>query len=191
MNHISYTDLFTKDEIESILIHLGQWRDTNYPVFMDGKWVDVGCKMQSNKLNWTEEFNWFFEKLSKWINSLKLGLELVEPPHAVFRKYEIGDFFIKHMDDPINLNKHVDEQNNLKLRRYMTVCVQLSDETDYDGGDVYIYNEETRELVSKKIGHTYTFGIKVPHEVTPIMRGSRKSLIIFINESHIKRINLT
>lgn len=191
MNHIFYTDLFTKNEIESILIHLGEMNDTNYPVFMDGNWVDIGCKMKSNKLNWNEDINWFFEKLAKWINGLKLGVELINPPHAVFRKYEIGDFFIKHMDDPINLNKHIDEGSNLKLRRYMTVCIQLSDETEYEGGNVYIYNDNNKQLVSKQIGHTYTFGIKVPHEVTPITNGNRKSLIIFVNESHIKRTNLT
>jgi predicted 2-oxoglutarate/Fe(II)-dependent dioxygenase YbiX len=169
---------------------MGETRDTTYPVFMDGNWIEVGCKMTSNKLNWTEDINWFFVKLSKWINSLNLGINLVNTPHTVFRKYEIGDFFIKHMDDPINSNNHVDENINLKLRRYMTVCVQLSDETEYDGGDVFIYRDEKKELVSKKIGHTYTFGIKVPHEVTTIIKGNRKSLIIFINESHVKRINL-
>jgi PKHD-type hydroxylase len=189
MNHIYYTDLFTKDEIQSILIHLGQMKDTNYPVFMDGKWVDIGCKMQSNKLNWSEDINWFFEKLSKWINSLKLGLELIKPPHAVFRKYEIGDFFIKHMDDPIYLSKEIDEKYILKLKRYMTISIQLSDENEYGGGDVYIYKDDSRQLVSKKIGHTYTFGINVPHEVTPIIKGNRKSLIIFINDSDIKRTN--
>lgn len=191
MNHIYYADLFTKNEIELILTHLGQMRDTNYPVFMNGEWVDIGCKMQSNKLNWNKDIDWFLEKLTNWVNSLNLGLKLVEPPHAVFRKYEVGDFFIKHMDDPIHLSKHIDEDYIFKLRRYMTICIQLSDDTEYTGGDVYIYKEDAKELVSKKVGHTYTFGIKVPHEVTPILTGNRKSLIIFVNESHIKRTNLT
>jgi PKHD-type hydroxylase len=156
--------------------------DTVYPVFIDGKWNNVGCKMQSCELNWNPDISWFFEKLANWINELNLGFTLVQYPHAVFRKYEVGDFFIKHMD----------ELPNPIIRRYMTICIQLSNEFDYEGGDVYIYGNDAKELIPKTIGYTYTFGIKIPHEVTPIIKGTRKSLTIFINESHIniKRVNL-
>ena len=180
MNHIAHTNLFSSDEIRSLLVHMGETSDTLYPVFMDGKWNDIGCKMQSSELNWDEDIDWVFVKLSKWISTLHLGFELITPPHAVFRKYEIGDFFMKHIDEPPNPTP----------RRYMTVCVQLSNEFDYEGGDMYVYRNDVKELIPRTIGYTYTFGVKVPHEVTPIIKGSRKSLTIFISEPHIKRINL-
>lgn len=180
MNHIAHTNLFTSDEIASLLSHMGETSDTTYPVFMDGKWNDIGCKMQSNELNWNKDINWFFEKLSKWISTLHLGIELARPPHAVFRKYEVGDFFMKHIDEPPNPNP----------RRYMTVCIQLSNESEYEGGDMYVYRNDIKELIPRTIGYTYTFGIKVPHEVTQITKGTRKSLTIFISEPHIKRVNL-
>jgi predicted 2-oxoglutarate/Fe(II)-dependent dioxygenase YbiX len=159
---------------------MGKTSDTIYPVFMDGEWTEIGCKMQSNDLDWNEDINWFFVKLSNWINSLKLGIELVNPPHAVFRKYEVGDFFMKHTDQPPNPIP----------KRYMTIGIQLSNEIEYEGGNVYVYTNDNKELMQKTLGYTYTFGINVPHEVTPITNGIRKSLTIFISEPHIKRINL-
>jgi predicted 2-oxoglutarate/Fe(II)-dependent dioxygenase YbiX len=180
LTNFSHTALFTSDEINKILNHMGETSDTLYPVYMDGNWNDIGCKMQSSDLEWNDEINWFFIKLSKWIDSLQLGIKLVNPPHAVFRKYVVGDFFIKHIDQP----------PNPKPIRYMSVCIQLSNESEYEGGNVYVYAKNNKQLIPKTIGYTYAFGIKVPHEVTPITNGIRKSLTIFVSENHIKRTNL-
>ncbi len=175
-----HAQLFTSDEINKILNHMEEPTDTSYPVYMDGKYNDVGCKMQSSDLKWNSNIDWFFIKLSNWINTLNTGIKLVSPPHAVFRKYVVGDFFIKHTDQPPSPNP----------KRYMSVCIQLSNESEYEGGDVYVYAKDNKEHISKKVGYTYGFGIKVPHEVTPITKGTRKSLTIFISENHIKRTSL-
>lgn len=180
LTHLAHTNLFTSDEVTSILKYMGQTSDTTYPVYIDGNYNDVGCKMQSYELEWNKNTNWIFLKLQNWIDTLNLGIKLIHPPHAVFRKYEVGDFFIKHTDQPPNPTP----------KRYLSVGIQLSNESEYEGGNIYIYKNSDVEIMPKSIGYTYLFGIKVPHEVTRITKGTRKSLTIFISENHIKKLNL-
>lgn len=81
------------------------------------------------------------------------------------KMYEVGDKF----------NSHVDNfgYNSTKLDRQVTLLIQLSDSSDYVGGNLIIGNYQ----VSRKVGTAIFFPSSFTHRVEQIYKGKRYSLI--------------
>jgi PKHD-type hydroxylase len=80
-----------------------------------------------------------------------------------FATYTKGDFY--------GLHKDADETNN----RVLSVTVQLSKSSDYKGGDlIFDYDKQPMERVQ---GTVVIFPSYVYHEVTPVTKGKRYSLV--------------
>lgn len=74
---------------------------------------------------------------------------------------------------------HVDEGYGYhKARRILSMSVQLSEPEEYDGGELLLYPQSlTPVRTPKQRGLVSFFRSHVIHEVTPITRGTRKSLV--------------
>ena len=88
-----------------------------------------------------------------------------------FATYEEGDFYGYHKD--------ADENNN----RVLSVSVQLSNPTDYEGGNLIFYNldhgkEGLRDFSPlRHQGSVIVFPSNTYHQVTPVTKGTRYSLV--------------
>ena len=174
-NFYFQTSLFTKEECNDIIQYITYLQDTVYTVKIDDIFTEKGCSLKSQDLEYNENTNWIFDKVINLINN-HIEVDWIDNPHAIFRNYSTGDFFVKHKD---NVDSHIAD------KRYLTVSIQLSDPTDYVGGDVIL--NETQKL-SREIGSIFLWGTNVPHEVTPIEAGERNSLIFFVSEKHVQPI---
>ena len=69
-----------------------------------------------------------------------------------------------------------------KSRRKLSIVVQLSDPSEYDGGELQI---QTGLLEPVTIGKTKGLAVVFPtyllHRVTPVTRGVRRSLVCWID----------
>jgi hypothetical protein len=174
-NFYFQSSLFSKEECNDIIKYITNLQDTVYTVRIDDAFIEEGCSLKSQDLEYNSETNWIFDRVIDVINN-HLEVNWIDKPHAIFRNYTSGDFFVKHKD---NVDSRVAD------KRYLTVSIQLSDSNDYVGGDVII-NES--KYLSREIGSIFLWGTNVPHEVTPIEMGIRNSLIFFVSEKHIKPI---
>lgn len=116
-----------------------------------------------------------FERLNLVLN--KFGYEFNDDTKldVGVLKYETGNFIFKHNDLPTNGEK-----------RYFCIVGQLSDSSDYDGGD-FVYTINGMEYTMKgDIGNVIVFNPSVLHEVTIINSGTRYSVVIWINYEDIK-----
>jgi hypothetical protein len=156
--------LFTKDECDSII-----WDNNQHIV----KWDSFDRKYNSHSLTYSAETKWVFDRLTQFfVDKTKIEIrKLKEEIH--FHNFKTGDWF----------GKHNDEREN----RIYGVGVILND--NFEGGDfkLYINDVVTLEKVS---GNAYIFDVKIPHEITPITKGERYSLLWFLQQEHIK-LNLT
>ncbi|MEM8798862.1 MAG: 2OG-Fe(II) oxygenase, partial [Pseudomonadota bacterium] len=86
-------------------------------------------------------------------------------------KYESGDegFYNWHMDNG--------EKNS---RRKISLSVQLSDPADYSGGDLELFYTMQARKADKSRGAAVAFPSFVMHRVTPVTRGVRYSLVVWI-----------
>jgi len=172
-----YTEkkIFTSKECDSIVKYMTELQQTVYTVKIDGKYIEEGCSLKSQDLEYNENTKWIYDKVKSYISN-NVECEWIGEPHGIFRKYSIDDFFVKHKDnvDKIEADK-----------RYLTVSIQLTSSDNYLGGNVII-NEET--YLSRNIGNTIMWGINVPHEVTKIKKGFRNALVFFVSTKHLKLV---
>ena len=115
-----------------------------------------------------------------WINALLCGyiryanfanfhydLSDEDKELAQISKYSKGEYYKQHKD--FGKNNH--------LTRKLSLTVQLSDENDYEGGDLLLYNGSISDKLSRGKGSVIVFDSRVYHEITPVIKGIRYSLV--------------
>lgn len=81
------------------------------------------------------------------------------------KEYKVGDKFGLHVDNHGRIGESFDRKFNLIL--------QLSDSTEYEGGNLHIIKHHA----TRKLGSAIFFPAHYPHYVTAITSGTRYSLI--------------
>ena len=117
---------------------------------------------------------------STWINALLNGyirfanclnfhydLSNEDKEAVQISKYSKGEYYKMHMD--FGKGSH--------LTRKLSLTVQLSDENDYEGGDLILYNGSIKDKSSRGKGSIVVFDSRLYHEVTPVTKGVRYSLV--------------
>ena len=125
----------------------------------------------------------FLDDNFNWINALICGyglfancknfkyeLSKCDIEGVQLSRYKLGQFYNKHVD----FNGNPDTKAHT---RKLSISVQLSDENSYDGGDLIVYYGGEKYIASKVKGTIIVFDSRLTHEVTPITRGERYSLV--------------
>jgi len=92
-------------------------------------------------------------------------------------KYEIGDQYKTHMDSLGTHSTRWIEKDNSNLHnktRKMSMSLILND--DYEGGDLILYGAGK---VKQEIGSMVFFPSFLLHEVRPVTKGTRYSLVVW------------
>lgn len=90
-----------------------------------------------------------------------------------------------HAENQGFYNWHIDTfflSNTRAYDRKVSVIIQLSDSDDYEGGDFEIdskYEPPNREDLRKK-GTIIVIPSFIPHRVTPVTKGTRKSIVSWV-----------
>jgi len=77
--------------------------------------------------------------------------------------------------------KHIDLAYNSIHYRKLSFSLQLSEDTDYEGGDLLYHLQETPATAIRKQGTINLFPSFTLHEVTPVTKGIRYSLVGWIS----------
>jgi PKHD-type hydroxylase len=143
-----------------------------------GKDLDDNSKYNSKVRNVKVSF-----KSDNWVNALLIGymryanyynfhydLSESDKEGVQFSKYNEGCFYKKHTDYGEN-DKH-------KTRK-LSLSLQLSDENEYEGGELILYNhiQGNSFPVHKSKGSLIVFDSRIVHEVTTVTSGTRYSLV--------------
>jgi hypothetical protein len=169
MKSIVQTILFNKSECEYFknLLSFEDIKKTNK--FANGSFnITVGI-IPPSKIP-----NWFIDKLTNLnISNLKFENEFEKSKSLLINKYDVGGYFERHRDDYALKPDWV--------KRFKTLIVQLSDESEYDGGDFIVDSI----LANKTIGNCILFDSSIYHEVLKIDKGSRYSLTLWLERDDI------
>ena len=122
-------------------------------------------------------------KSKNWVNALLIGymryanyynfnyyLSDHDKEGVQFSKYNEGCFY----------GKHVDYADNYEHKtRKLSLSLQLSDENEYEGGELILYNNIQNDVITlcKSKGTIVVFDSRITHEVTPVTSGTRYSLV--------------
>lgn len=76
---------------------------------------------------------------------------------------------------------HIDAGTNTEAPRKLSMVVQLSEPDEYEGGDLELSWGSQPTVVKKQLGFTAVFPSYVLHRVTPVTRGVRRTLVVWLS----------
>ena len=106
----------------------------------------------------------------RYANSLNFHYNLSDEDKelAQISKYSVGQFYGEHRDFGTNDDS---------ITRKLSLTVQLSDEDSYEGGDLIFYNGSIKDKSPRGKGSVIVFDSRLFHEITPVIKGTRHSLV--------------
>lgn len=126
-------------------------------------------------MNKNDETEWVFQRLSHIVSSL----------NSRFYRFDLTGFA-----EDIQMTNYESSENGMYdwhqdygmvgVSRKLSVVMQLSDPSEYEGGTLQIMVDSTPKQVQKKRGLIVAFPSYVLHQVTPVTKGSRQSLVTWI-----------
>jgi PKHD-type hydroxylase len=81
--------------------------------------------------------------------------------------------------------KHVDRGMNMAVRK-LSISIQLTNPEEYEGGELYLYDDDKGNLMNKEQGTLIIFPSYVLHEVMPVTKGERNSLVTWVTGKQFK-----
>ena len=159
----------SKQQIIKILNLVDNNSLLNAPVFSSSKSIQ---KKRSSKICWMNE-SWVQKLLWEYIleaNKKTFHVDVINKSEIQFTEYrsDEGGKYDWHHDVNWNAQEGLD--------RKLSISIQLSDKTDYEGGD-FEFEEVKSSMDFKAIGTIIIFPSYLRHRVTKVTSGTRRSLV--------------
>jgi len=169
-----YENAFSKEECESIK-KLGIERGMKESSLFNDNIDKAVRNSQNSWIPWSEEVDWIYQRLSNFIihcNNNVYNFDLNGFFEDIqFTRYGEGCFY----------NYHEDIGPGGGSIRKLSVVLQLSDENDYEGGELCLFSGNQKIRASKKQGTLIFFPSYVTHKVEKVKSGERFSLVSWIS----------
>lgn len=152
--------------------------------------LKIDENVRKNKICWIPDHYWFSSLIYSYAlkanrENFLYDIEEFESNTLQYTSYDSSDFYTWHCDSGTsNLYQPVKEKeiNTIKLAsnyiRKLTVSVQLSDPSEYEGGELQIMDDNSKIYSTPKERGTITvFDSRSRHRVRRVSSGVRKSLV--------------
>ena len=149
-----------------------------------------GTTMNNNKLNvreskisWlypSDDMNWVFRRVTDMVLDLNQRFFNFD----IFGLSE-GFQFTNYKAPSNKYGKHVDRASDFIVRK-LSISIQLTDPKEYEGGELYLYEDDEGILMDKKQGTLIMFPSYMLHEVKPVTKGERNSLVTWVTGNQFK-----
>lgn len=163
------------DDIVKLGLHK---KEQQGEVGLDG---NIDGKIRDSRIVWLDE-PWIYDWISPFVhatnNQLGWNFDISFCEKIQFTKYKEKQFYGWHQD-----SIHKKDQ----LHRKISVVIPLTDGKDYEGGDLefcnpnIMFKDESiiRDEKTRDRGRIIIFPSYVFHQVTPILKGERLSIVIW------------
>ena len=157
INEYSNSDLW-KDQLASGDIDHSHRRVKGINISIDGKTTDEGKKLDDNIfINLTSILKQYVIKFP--------FLHIESDTGYVLLKYNVDDFY----------KLHIDQISKGEQTRLISCIICLND--DYTGGEISFFNKQKTFTLKKGDVLLFPSNFMFPHEVFPILTGTRYSII--------------
>ena len=138
---------------------------------------EVNASKRRSKIFW-------LPKTDEFIELYKMFHELIGKCNADFYQFKLTEiteqiqYTVYNAEDQGYYDWHIDMGPN-KARRKLSLVCQLSDPSEYEGGELQI-NTGNVIVPEKEKGTVILFPSYLLHRVTPVTKGTRRSLVLWI-----------
>lgn len=185
--YMTTENFLSKPLIESI-VNYGQGKlyDASIGDGYDGAKIDKNVRNASHCWLPHNAFDWLYRMLEseiRDINWMNYRFNLTHMEAIDYLEYHAGSE--EHASSSHGkYTAHVD--GSINSTRKLSFSVLLSDPRDFDGGELLLYAHSQNAIsIPKKQGMITFFPSGCLHEVTPVTRGVRRSIVSWIRGPHI------
>ena len=177
--------IFTPKQCQDI-INAGRSEPKNDASVGSNKGIKGGVldtKTRTSHISWipfskTPEMYKDIERMMKATNGNHFGFDGMQITEmAQYTEYPEGGFYEWHVDNDVNC------QHEPPVRKISMTCL-LSPESEFEGGDLELVGEG--KVAKIKQGHAVFFASFVRHRVKPVIKGNRKSLVMWFGGTPFK-----
>ena len=184
----AYWENFLSADDISYLLNLNNWSNTSQAEIGGAKSDNnINNKIRSTDVSWlypTNENVHIWEKIS----------EVVSRVNDQFFKFNLTGFYepmqlgLYSADKNGHYDWHVDvSMSDQNTPRKLSMVLLLSDPSEFEGGELQLKLENDRPIpVELKKGRAWFFPSYALHKVTPVTKGIRKSLVLWVGGPEFK-----
>ena len=178
-NYYWFKEGFTLNEIKSIE-NLSIGFPFEKATTISSNFEDKARKSQIKWLHLNPQTNWVYDKIIDMAieanTTWKFNLHSVIDSIQYTEYYEGGGQYDWHVDiGPKNIS-----------HRKVSVTIQLSNSDEYEGGELELWTGSGHYTMPRGKGVSTFFPSFTMHRVTPVTKGTRKSLVLWIGGEHYK-----
>ena len=183
-DHSAYWEGFLTDEEINYLANVNNW--SNIAPAQIGSGV-TNQNIRSTKISWLELSN---ENKDIWNKLAKVVAEV----NSRYFHFDLTGFYepiqlgIYTAEDKGHYDWHVDMFiSNTNASRKLSMVLMLSDPSEFEGGELLLKSDsdEYRSLSLAK-GRAWFFPSYMLHKVTPVTKGTRKTLVLWVGGPQFK-----
>ena len=143
----------------------------------------IDTETRTSHISWipfskTPEMYKDIEKVMKTTNGNHFGFDGMQITEmAQYTEYPEGGFYDWHIDS----DTHFAHEPSV---RKISMTLLLSPDNEFEGGDLEIMKEG--QAAKLKQGHAIFFASFIRHRVTPVIRGNRKSLVMWFGGTPLR-----
>tara|TARA_R110002020_G_scaffold236668_1_gene448970 strand:- start:581 stop:1174 length:594 start_codon:yes stop_codon:yes gene_type:complete len=175
-----WNNLFTKKECEKI-IKVAKKKGFIKATTLNK--TEVKSEVRLSDITWlyaSDDLEWVFQRVTDAVLNL----------NDRFFKFDLfglseGFQFTNYKAPSGKYGKHIDRSIDIPVRK-LSLSIQLTDPKKYEGGDLYLYQEEKGDIMKKEQGTLILFPSYILHEVKPITKGERNSLVSWVTGKQFK-----
>ena len=179
---VALDKIFTNQEINEIVTQADQVKKVSSTVgsgaVSDYRVCDIAW-LESDEIE--SDFDWIYATLTDAIGRANIEYFRFDLTHLTALQYTVYNG-----SDHSNYQKHLDLGRQFPNRK-LSFSVQLSEDTEYTGGDLrFHYVKNQPEVAPRQKGTVIFFPSWIVHDVTPVTQGTRRSLVGWVNGPNFK-----
>ena len=140
--------------------------------------LHIETNIRKSKTSWislNNETGWLYDSLAYIVRQL----------NGQFFEFDL-DGFVEDFQYTVydgsgdHYSWHIDKGSSTISPRKLSIVLQLTDPSEYEGGDLELFTSSTPIVAKKQKGIIYAFPSWILHRVTPVTSGVRRSLVVWV-----------
>lgn len=176
---VTWRNAFTADEISKLIEICETFPKVDATINSEGGTIDT--EIRDTQIAWIPQNNetiWFYDRLS-WI---------ARQLNGEFYKFDLFGFaedfqysvYNEKSNGHYTWHRDAGFLSNGTPPRKLTLVLQLSDPSEYEGGNLELLTSPAANIVDKERGMVVAFPSYNLHRVTPVTKGIRKTLVVWV-----------
>jgi len=145
--------------------------------------TNIKSDVRQSKICWiyaSDDLDWVFKRITDIVLNL----------NNRFFQFDLhglneGLQFTNYKAKSNKYGKHIDRSFDSLIRK-LSLSIQLTDPKEYEGGELFLYEDEKGTEMKKEQGTLILFPSYTLHEVKPVTKGERNSLVSWVTGKQFK-----